>query len=804
MAPPILAPVDSTPPIVEPEPVASDSATNARLMRSAMLWQTIARFHPAAAAKRPEWDAAFVRALPAVRSATSRTALVASLRSALADLNDPLTRVETIDTAKTSSARRAAAYARQADGTGIVTVPAGAPASEVAAALQRLMQDAPAAIVTDLRGPLTSIAPSATSAATDALEAALLQTGFVASLLSAPLVLPSMKSRRVGEAPTHATTLSFRDPAGFMMRGDDRADSARAVNGDDGAAIGRRSGWIVAQGTSITPGTGVAGSLEASRVAIAMNASATLPPSLVALVAARRATLVAEAGGTGGDAMPANSVAVAPSVVIPIQGDVGVRVRVGEALSTDGTPLRIVADTTTNGDAIATAITVVKRSQPPRSVGASASTGGARAERAPLTGRVGDIMEEVPYPSMGARLLGAFRVWSTMRYDHVGRDAYDDDIDAELSRTIGAVEAAQNRTQYATALRAFVAHLDDSEARLDGAARETSLGDAAIPVRVRFVDGRAIVTSVEPDTKGIPIGTEITSLDGYPVALWLADRRALLPYSNDWTMYRDLADVFGRGEAGTASVRVRDATGPERSLSLPRRTESLTARRGPQRSTPVVTSIAPGIVYIDGERALPAMIDSAMVSGDLRAVIVDLRARTIAAAEHVLRALASRPQFTVARVVRRVTSLPCTAETLRDAVQQCNDERITIPIAESTASPSTFRGRIVALIDERTQGPAERFALALEAGASVTFIGTTSAGAAEETTSMPLPGRLTLAVATEEWRRSDGAPLHRVGISPLVESAVTVRGIRAGRDEPLDRAVQWLQAQLETPVRRRR
>jgi hypothetical protein len=47
-------------------------------------------------------------------------------------------------------------------------------------------------------------------------------------------------------------------------------------------------------------------------------------------------------------------------------------------------------------------------------------------------------------------------------------------------------------------------------------------------------------------------------------------------------------------------------------------------------------------------------------------------------------------------------------------------------------------------------------------------------------------------VPAAELRRIDGSPWQRVGISPVVEVRTTVRALRSGSDDVLERAVTWL------------
>jgi C-terminal processing protease CtpA/Prc len=162
------------------------------------------------------------------------------------------------------------------------------------------------------------------------------------------------------------------------------------------------------------------------------------------------------------------------------------------------------------------------------------------------------------------------------------------------------------------------------------------------------------------------------------------------------------------------------------------------------------------------------------------------------------------PEAVTAREVRRYDSEPCATPTLRDARALCAVTRETRSRVSRGDTTGHYAGRIVALIDERTAGDMERLAIALDAVARVTFIGSSSAGAPGEVMNVELPGLLNVALPIVELRRSDDAQLQRVGITPSVEVRLTVRGVRSGFDDVIERAQQWLVQQIEPPTRRRR
>lgn len=763
----------------EPAPMASDSAGVHRLMQLAVVWQTVSLHHPFVASRGIGWDSALVRAVPAVRAASDQAQFAAALSALLDVLGDPLTAVERVERGETRAADADAVVAAvraevradvRAELTGdsvlVVRLPPMARYdSSDAALLTASLGPNLARVVLDLRG-----AAPAAPAARARVEAFLDATGLASMLTSVSLAAPSERVRRIG--------------------------------GDDDAWL-RRAGVVVTGRSSIT-----------RRVAVIADTRSAIPPALLALLSAGRAPLVVES------ATPSAAVdgGIVSSVLIGLAPGLAVRVRTGELQHADGT-VGLLADTVVSpaagaaadtAPALRAALHIVRSGRAPR------------ARRAPPNevpmATLPIAMDNQNYPSMGARVLGGFRLWSAMRMRHVNRDLYDDDLDVVFERVLPRLEAARNEQQYAAAIGDLASSLDDAEGTLGGPSFDTWLGTSVAPFRARLVEGRAIMTDVVRDAEtgalGLTIGTEIVAVDGFPLVAWLGEHRRIGAASNEWTRTREQLRIMTLGPEGTMLVRLRDAANRERIVNVPRHASNVAMLPHVQRpDATAARRLDSNIGYVDLERLDERGMDSVLTSmRDARALVMDLRssgtAGTGALADGIamtlLRRVATQPQFVSARQVRRWFSAPCLSSTLREAATQCPDERETRTERSTVDTSGHYRGRVVVLIDERTQGAMERLAIALEGAATVTFIGSASAGAASPAVRLELPGALTVGIPVVEARRVDGTQIQRVGITPGVEVRPTVRGIRNRQDEVIDRARQWLVQLLDPPVRRKR
>ena len=103
-----------------------------------------------------------------------------------------------------------------------------------------------------------------------------------------------------------------------------------------------------------------------------------------------------------------------------------------------------------------------------------------------------------------------------------------------------------------------------------------------------------------------------------------------------------------------------------------------------------------------------------------------------------------------------------------------------------------YKGKVVILQNERTQSHAEFTIMALRAAPGAIVIGSQTAGADGNVSRLALPGGITTMFTGLGVFYPDGTETQRIGIVPDIEVKPTIKGIREGRDEVLDRAVQYI------------
>lgn len=108
----------------------------------------------------------------------------------------------------------------------------------------------------------------------------------------------------------------------------------------------------------------------------------------------------------------------------------------------------------------------------------------------------------------------------------------------------------------------------------------------------------------------------------------------------------------------------------------------------------------------------------------------------------------------------------------------------------SNTAIDNYKGKLVVLVNEKSQSQAEFTAMAFRAAKNTTIIGSTTAGADGDVSRIPLPGGLSTMISGIGIYYPDGIETQRKGIVPDVIVKPTIEGIKKGKDEVLEKAIE--------------
>jgi hypothetical protein len=454
---------------------------------------------------------------------------------------------------------------------------------------------------------------------------------------------------------------------------------------------------------------------------------------------------------------------------------------------------------------------------------------------APLSETGGSLTRE-------ERLLGLFKVWNVIRHLYPHLEFCDMDWHGCLPEWIPKVEAADSAVAYVRTLRMLTAHLHDNNIFYYSPGLPEP---QALPIGFGWVEGKVVVTDLiegvrseegggsEEPVPDLQIGDELVEFDGKTVTEFIAEHRLQFSYSTEGAFHRHMAEMLGFGTAG-AEVKLvfrRDKTGTacggdtsraqagivpsaENEGQSPGAPASDSARDSPcfpgtvpilhmtltlkrtvtreawvahlarKRQSRGYRLLEGNLGYLDlGRLSSLEEFDHAFeVLGQANGLIIDIRGYPGFMVQLALSArLSERP------VKSAIFEIPVVSGFAR-LEQGWNAGQYEV----QPDPKQHYGGPVVVLINEKTFGGSEDICIYLKNAGRVTFVGGTTAGCNGNRTWLSLPGGGRLWFTGMRVKFGDGSRFQNVGILPDVPVAPTVDGIKAGRDEVLEKGIEVL------------
>ncbi len=392
--------------------------------------------------------------------------------------------------------------------------------------------------------------------------------------------------------------------------------------------------------------------------------------------------------------------------------------------------------------------------------------------------------KESPYPDAGYRLLALYRFWNVIQYWFPYRDVMNEDWSAVLAEFIPRVIGAKDRDEYRLAMIDLVARVHDTHANVWNAIdARPPRGGCRLPVALRPVGERFVVGAIADSARaaaaGLRIGDVIRATDGAPVDSLARAWARHYGASNEAARRRDIGRFITRGPCG--ACRVSFERGNDRMEVTATRDSSsvVNSRAGLTHDLPGPTfrKLADDVAYL---KLSSVVADSSASYVDraagTRCLVIDIR---------------NYPsQFVVFALGQHLVDHPTPfAKFTRGDGANPGAFVWTDSVIIEPAAPH-YAGRIVILVDETTQSSAEYTSMAFRSVPGSLVVGSTTSGADGNVSAVPLPGDLRGMISGIGVFYPDGRPTQRIGIVPDLVVHPTVEGIRAGRDEVLEAALE--------------
>jgi hypothetical protein len=378
------------------------------------------------------------------------------------------------------------------------------------------------------------------------------------------------------------------------------------------------------------------------------------------------------------------------------------------------------------------------------------------------------------YPDEGKRILALFRYWNIIHYFFPYKHIMDQDWDTTLLQSIPEIIKAENALDYHLAMRAFTTKIDDSHAYFTSTTFDSWQGLSYTPFLARYIEGNIVVTKVHSSVYEVFSGDIVKKIDGFDIDYLIDSLRKFSYGSNEISIISNLIDIILSGDAEPFSVTLMNETG-EHTVNLTRGKyySDLTKDNTPHWREIVLNGCRFGVVHMGNLQnyQVPEIIDNFRA---VDAIIFDIR---------------NYPNGTLWTFADYLFDNPIHIVNFTNPDANYPGAFSWIEHTIGKGNPNPPQKKMIIMFDERTISQAEFTCMGLEQIPDAIKIGSTTAAADGNTCCTYLPGKIIINTSFMGVYYPDYTPTQRIGIIPDYEVLPTIQGIREGRDEVLEFAL---------------
>jgi len=389
------------------------------------------------------------------------------------------------------------------------------------------------------------------------------------------------------------------------------------------------------------------------------------------------------------------------------------------------------------------------------------------------------------YPDAGYRLLALYRYWNIIQYFCPNRNLIPGGWDDKLDIFIPKVIEASNKTEYVKTMVKLIASIHDGHGFIRSSVYDSLPGKYRVPFQARFIEGKLVVTNYYKDTLAVKskfkIGDVIISINGVPVTSLVKKYLPLSSASNKGAALRDMPGAWllrSKNQQFNFKLMRNDHLLSVRCKAVSIASVDFYAMDWDTRNSGTSYKLLnKNTGYLFAAKYHITELDSIKKKfKNTKGIIIDLRCYP---SDDLVFSLGNylKPDSTVF---------------VKFAYGSVTHPGLFFTMAEKNgiSTKDYYKGKVVVIVNSKTQSNAEFVTMAFQSGPNTTVIGSTTAGADGNISEIPLPGDLTTWMSGLGVYYPDGTNTQQKGVKIDYTIAPTIKEIKAGRDELLEKAEQ--------------
>jgi C-terminal processing protease CtpA/Prc len=388
------------------------------------------------------------------------------------------------------------------------------------------------------------------------------------------------------------------------------------------------------------------------------------------------------------------------------------------------------------------------------------------------------------------RIAGLMKLWMVIRYFSPHLENASMDWEKMLFEWIPRIEKDETMTEYLSSLRLIIAGLNDSHVAVWHKDWSNYTGDYLPPVRLQKVQGKVIVYELKGDSlKDIEVGDEITSIDNISTDsienYWKMRYSASSSQAFERWLWNSPLAAATRGKNSSTITLGYINKGLNNNITLTRNVKNPWTSNDEYLCKRLENNIGYIRHYaISSEQVRDSIFDAFT---DTEGMIIDLR---------------GRPRFDIFSLATYLSTKPVAREkfempTVGFIYGQVLKGIISVPTDSLMPNAKhQYNKPVIALIDANMQSHSESAAMILRNTGRVTMIGSPTTGTTGNAIPIGLPNGINISFTSMKVMNTDGTKFQNIGVVPDVLVKPTIEGIKAGRDEVLEKAVEYMKSNL--------
>lgn len=402
--------------------------------------------------------------------------------------------------------------------------------------------------------------------------------------------------------------------------------------------------------------------------------------------------------------------------------------------------------------------------------------------------------------SAGQRLLGLYNFWNAIEYFFPSKSLTGNNWDSILNAYIPIFINATDAFNYYLAICALSSEIHDSHARVVIPSPEKRLVVQEKffympPVLLAFVEGKMHVIGTKKDSMSpelpVQLWDEIVKVNGIPTIEYSEKFRKYFSASNETGYYKQVAAAYLLGGEKNTNVQFTIKRGSKMlDVSLKRTLNNVFALPDTLVNLSAnypVSKIFPGnIGYINMRSINTQQVDSVMNSlWSTQAIVFDVR---------------NYPRGTIWTLAPYLTDKPVVTQFNKymlfnyRSISYPGNSRFegNTPKVFPRMDKRKYQGKVVVLCNDFAQSHAEYSIMILQAAGKATVVGSQTMGADGNVSEIYFPGGYYTYFSALGVHYPDGTITQRKGVKIDIEIKTTLEGLKAGRDEVLERAIRFI------------